>query len=251
MRKKSPSDHSSVLRADLNLLQDFMVRLGHPISLLWMLLGLLLGWWVYVPIHELLHVAGVVLPGGSVTELQLSPIYAADFLAKIFPFIVPESDYAGQLTGFDTRGSDWIFQSCVLMPYLLTIFPGFWLWQKTLSAPGKPSVARTMAAGALFVLVAAPLISLTGDYYESGSIIGSQLLAGTMGTDLDAWRSDDLFLLISDWPGPMAWGDIIGITVSALLSITLALLTLWMGSRLGRTLGSITRPPTAQIDKDV
>lgn len=224
------------LRADWRLLQDFMARLGHPLAIGWMMLGLLLGWWLYVPIHELLHVAGVVLPGGEVTELQLSPIYAADLLARIFPFIVSGSDYAGQLTGFDTRGSDWIYQSCVLMPYLITVFPGFWLWQITLSRPGKPGVLRIMAAGALFVLVAAPLISLTGDYYESGSIIGSQLLAGAFGSELEAWRSDDLFLLISEWPGPMPWGDRIGIAVSALLSLVLAFLTLLLGSVLGRRL---------------
>ena len=224
------------LRADWRLLQDFMARLGHPLTIGWMMLGLLLGWWLYVPIHELLHVAGVVLPGGEVTELQLSPIYAADLLARIFPFIVSGSDYAGQLTGFDTRGSDWIYQSCVLMPYLITVFPGFWLWQITLSRPGKPGVLRIMAAGALFVLVAAPLISLTGDYYESGSIIGSQLLAGAFGSELEAWRSDDLFLLISEWPGPMTWGDRIGIAVSALLSLVLAFLTLLLGSALGRRL---------------
>ena len=234
------------LRADWNLLQDFMARLGHPVAILWMMLGLLLGWWLYVPIHELLHVAGVVLPGGEVSELQLSPIYAADLLARIFPFIVSGSDYAGQLTGFDTRGSDWIYQSCVLMPYLITVFPGFWLWQITLSRPGAPGILRTMAAGALFVLVAAPVISLTGDYYESGSIIASQLLAETFDTDLDAWRSDDLFLLISEWPEPMAMTDRIGIAVSAVLSVLLAFLTLLLGSLLGRWLQRFGASPAEE-----
>ncbi|MEM7054619.1 MAG: hypothetical protein AAF446_08745 [Pseudomonadota bacterium] len=226
------------LRADWHLLQDFMGRLGHPIAIIWMMIGLLLGWWLYVPIHELLHVAGVVLPGGAVSELQLSPIYAADLLARVFPFVVSGSDYAGQLTGFDTRGSDWIYQSCVLMPYVITVFPGFWLWQKTLSRPGRPGVVTVMAAGALFVLVAAPLISVAGDYYESGSIIGSNLLAGTFDQTADAWRSDDLFKLIAEWPGPMAWSDRIGIAFSALLSVLLALCTLWLGSTLGRYLNS-------------
>ncbi|MEM1080875.1 MAG: hypothetical protein AAGH65_04770 [Pseudomonadota bacterium] len=238
------------LKADFLLLQDFMQRLPSPAALVWMMLGLLLGWWMYVPIHELLHVLGVVWPGGEATRLELSPIYGADWLARVFPFVVSGSDYAGQLTGFDTNGSDWIYQSCVLMPFVLTVFPGFWLWQKTLSAPGQPGVGRTMLAGAGFVLVAAPLVSLTGDYYESGSIIGSQLLAEPMGRELQDWRSDDLFRLIGEWPGELTGGDILGIGLSAVLSVVLALVTMWLGSTLGRALGAIhpdhaSRSPTS------
>ncbi len=236
----------NTLKADLALLQDFMARLDHPARLIWMMLGLVLGWWLYVPIHELLHVAGCVWAGGEVSRLELSPIYGAALLAEIFPFVVTGSDYAGQLTGFDTGGSDWVYQSCVLMPYVLTVFPGFWLWQTTLARPGVPSIGRLMAAGALFVLVAAPLISLTGDYYESGSIIASQLLAEPTGRALQDWRSDDLFRLIGTWPRPFEAADGLGIGLSLLLSMMLALITLWMGSRLGRALGSMARTNATQ-----
>ena len=70
------------------------------------LLGLLLvgaaTWIIYVPIHELLHVAGCVVTGGTVSELELSPLYGAAMLQKIFPFIVVGGEYAGRVTGFDT-----------------------------------------------------------------------------------------------------------------------------------------------------
>ena len=58
-------------------------------------------WWVYVPIHELLHVAGCLLTGGTVSELQVAPIYGGAWLARVFPFVVSGGDYAGRLSGFE------------------------------------------------------------------------------------------------------------------------------------------------------
>lgn len=226
------------LAADFQRLLDFMARLPGPASLAWIMTGLLLGWWLYVPVHELLHVFGCVAAGGSVSRLELAPLYGGSLLENWLPFVVSGSDYAGQLTGFDTRGSDWIYQACVLMPYVLTVFPGFWLWQRVLSGPGTPGVSRMLATGALLPLVAAPLMSLTGDYYESGSIVVSRIASAATGRDESTWRSDDVFRLVGEWAGPMALADALIIVAGLLLSAGLALATMMLGSWLGRRLNS-------------
>jgi len=150
--------------------------------------------------------------------------------------VVSGSEYAGRLTGFDTHGSDWIYQATVLMPYLITVFPGMWWWRRLLDPSLAPHPARVFAVGALLPLVAAPLISLTGDYYESASIIVSRLFSGLAGRSLGAWRSDDVFRLVSEWPGALAASDIAAIGGAMLLSLLLALATLWLGAWLAERL---------------
>ncbi|MEO7793137.1 MAG: hypothetical protein ABIV06_00065, partial [Thermoanaerobaculia bacterium] len=51
--------------------------------------GLIAGWWVYVPAHELLHALGCWAAGGEVSRLEIDPVYGARFLAKLFPFVAP------------------------------------------------------------------------------------------------------------------------------------------------------------------
>ena len=51
-------------------------------------LALVVSWLVYVPVHELLHVLGCVAAGGSVSELQIAPVYGGALWARIFPFVV-------------------------------------------------------------------------------------------------------------------------------------------------------------------
>ncbi|MDT8408278.1 MAG: hypothetical protein RQ741_01635 [Wenzhouxiangellaceae bacterium] len=224
------------LARDLSGLYDFLGRLPGPASLVWLMLGLLAGWWLYVPVHEMLHVAGCLLAGGEVSRLELAPLYGGDLLAGWLPFVVSGSDYAGQLIGFDTRGSDWIYQSCVLMPYILTIFPGFWFLQRLLHAVEPVSRARAIAVGGSMPVVAAPLISLTGDYYESGSILASGLLAARLERDPDLWRSDDLFRAIAQSDGAIGMGDAAIIGLGIILAMLLAGLTMITGSCLGRAL---------------
>lgn len=220
------------LRADARALLGFFERLPSPASLAWVMAGLFLGWWIYVPVHELLHVAGCLLAGGEVSRLELSPLYGGDLLARVFPFVVSGSDYAGQLTGFDTRGSDWIYQACVLMPYLITVFPGFWLWRRALDVD-RPGRGAMLAAGGLLPVVAAPLISLTGDYYEWASILVSRAFAGGAGRPLEAWRSDDVFRLIDEWTRPWTVTDAAAIGAGLVLSLALALATQALGAWLG------------------
>ena len=37
-------------------------------------IGLALGWWLYVPLHELLHAAACLAFGGEVTRLEIAPL---------------------------------------------------------------------------------------------------------------------------------------------------------------------------------
>ncbi|MGB0513702.1 MAG: hypothetical protein ACPGJE_02540, partial [Wenzhouxiangellaceae bacterium] len=207
-------------------------------AMAWMFVGLVAGWWIYVPVHELLHVAGCVLAGGEVSRLEIDALYGGALLENVFPFVVSGSDYAGQLTGFDTHGSDWVYQSTVLMPYAITVFPGLWLWRRLLDSDRSPTPWRSLAVGAVLPLVTAPLISLTGDYYESGSIVVSALFADAAGRSLEAWRSDDVFRLIGEWPGAMTAADVAAIAAGLALSVVFALVTLWLGAVLA---GAIMR----------
>jgi len=163
------------------------------------LLGLLLCWEIYVPVHELLHVAGCVASGGKVHELNMSSMYGASFLKEIFPFIRVGSHYAGRLTGFSTGGSDITYFITVFTPFVLTILFGVTLLH--LAARRK----SPFLFGVSLVLAGAPFISLTGDYLEMGGIVVTRLvhdLAGWFGEtaspDLYRFRSDDLFRLISE-----------------------------------------------------
>jgi hypothetical protein len=74
---------------------------------------LIISWWIYVPIHELVHAFGCMIGGGKVSRLELSPVYGAAFLKNFFPFVSVGSEYAGQLKGFNTLGSD--------LTYLITV----------------------------------------------------------------------------------------------------------------------------------
>ncbi len=152
------------------------------------LLGIGVGWWIYVPAHELMHAAGCSLAGGRVESLELSPLYGGEPLSLLFPFISPGGDYAGRLSGFDTLGSDWTYAITILFPYLLTLigFPGM----RLVSTPG-----RSFLYGMTLPVATAPLLSLTGDMFEMGSLLLYQFWPGP-----DAHHrtlvSDDLFLLL-------------------------------------------------------
>ena len=131
--------------------------------------GLVAGWWIYVPIHELLHAAGCVAAGGSVSRLEIDGLYGGALLARIFPFVTAGSDYAGRLSGFDTGGSDLVYLATDLAPFLLTVFPGVWALRRA----GAAGAATGFGFSLPFAL--APFLSLTGDAYEIGSIVVTRL----------------------------------------------------------------------------
>jgi hypothetical protein len=143
-------------------------------------------WWATVPIHELLHVAGCVLTGGAVSELTVQPIYGGTLLARWLDFVKPGGDYAGQLSGFDTGGSDVTYFVTVAFPFLLTIFFGV----SMLEFAARRSNPLWHAIGVVHTVL--PIASIGGDYYEMGSIVFTRLIGKSTGPEADLLRGDDL-----------------------------------------------------------
>lgn len=207
----------------------------------------LAAWWVYVPLHELLHAWGCLAAGGTVEELQIAPLYGGALLERLVPFVTAGGEYAGRLSGFDTAGSDLVYLITDLAPYLLTIVAAFPL----LRAARRRRSA--LAAGAGTVLVAAPLIGLTGDYYEMGSILMSALGdSHVAGSPWAALRHDDLLAVVGEFssrfPAPRFWWGV-AVAAASLVGLLLAGLTLGAGYRLARYFpggerdGEAPRPP--------
>lgn len=75
-------------------LESCLTRLS-PFYISALIISLLVSWWIYVPLHELGHALGCILGGGTVSKLEISPMYGALFLKEIFPFVSVGSEYAG------------------------------------------------------------------------------------------------------------------------------------------------------------
>ncbi|HUU85518.1 MAG TPA: hypothetical protein VM243_18620 [Phycisphaerae bacterium] len=207
-------------------------------------------WFVYVPIHELLHAAGCGVTGGTVTELQIAPHYGGALLELMFPFVVCGGDYAGRLSGFDTGGSDPVYLATDLAPFLLTVFIGVPMLRACTRAH------RPVLFGASLVVGLAPVYNLFGDYHEMGSILTTRAAALVTGapsvedSPFAALRSDDIFKLIEQirtqteqldlsLSTPMA---LLLVGVSFVVGVLLALATYALGCGFGRVLAH--RQPT-------
>ncbi|HYD47696.1 MAG TPA: hypothetical protein VEB21_05080 [Terriglobales bacterium] len=223
------------LRAPLD---DYLAALtaaaAQPRALWLLLFAAVLSWWLYVPVHELLHAYGCLWSGGEVTRLEIDAIYGAALLQRWFPFVAVGSEYAGQLTGFDTHGSDWIYLATDALPFLLTVVLGVPLLRAAAQAAPAPAALQL---GAAIPIAFAPFISLTGDYYEMASILISKLAAAVVqGTDPSRWRSDDLFLLLERL-GELSALDVTVVGTAVLLSALLAWGTYWLGRGVARIAG--------------
>ena len=212
------------------------------------MLALILAWFVYTPIHELLHVLGCVATGGAVSELEIQPIYGGLLLAEIFPFVVSGGEYAGRLSGFDTHGSDLVYLATDFTPYLLTVLIGVPALRR---CAGR---SRPLVFGSGVVVGLAPFYSLPGDYYEMGSILTTRAagwLTPGAGPAYPGLRSDDVFALLGDMlsrPGELGLAD--GETTIALfligLSLAIGLLLACLTYALGRSFAAaLDRAPTA------
>lgn len=149
-------------------------------------------WVVAVPVHELLHAAGCALFGGTVYELTIQPIYGGGILEGIFPFVRAGGEYAGQLTEFDTHGSDVCYFATDYLPFVLTIFLG--LPMLVLARRKR----NTALYGIGFVHTVLPVISIPGDFYEMGSIVVTRLLGFSPESPESAvLRGDDFFVVLS------------------------------------------------------
>ena len=194
---------------------------GELRKLLLILAGLILFWHIYTPIHELLHVAACFLGGGTVEELALKPQYGGTLLARIFPFVVPESDYAGQLTGFQVP-NDGVYALVDFAPYLLSLF-GLALIE----------CCRRRGLGFLFglavILTYIPLMSIPGDYYEAASLVTTRIAEKSDDQRPKGFLvSDDVFRSIGDFKESGRLDAEVGflIGLGLFLAIYLALVTL-------------------------
>jgi len=181
------------------------------------------GWFVYVPFHELLHVAGCEVTGGDVDRMTLDPAYGGRLLAALLPFVEPGGDYAGRLTSFRTNGSDLCYLATDAAPFLLTLLGVPLL--KHATKKGAPALA-----GAATILALAPFVSLSGDYFEMGSVIVTRATApferppepysGAEG--MMALRSDDLPALVrSVAADPASFGENVPGGLAAVVAVIL------------------------------
>ena len=208
----------------MNCLGHIMIP-GNPFKVLGpMLISMIVTWFIYVPIHEMLHVVGVVAPGGEVSVLEVAPRYGGTILAKHIPWVVSGGDYAGRLSGFDTKGSDLIYLSCVFMPFVLTVLIGVPLIKLCMRR------RRPILFGSAMVLGLASFYNMPGDYFEMGSIITTRVLTLFYGGGnppvFEGIRSDDVFTLIANLftqTGVTGLGDIGPIAV-LLLIVALSLI---------------------------
>lgn len=231
-------------RPFLDLVRGQAGAIGRPRDLVLMLAGLAAGWWLYVPVHELLHAAGCLIAGGVVTRLEIDPLYGGALLERLVPFVVAGGDYAGRLSGFDTGGSDWVYLATDLAPFVLTLFPGVWL----LRLAGRRGAAFLLAAAAPFAF--APFLSLTGDAYEIGSLMVNGM-APWRGAEYRGLVGDDVLRLAAALgrgeaevaAGPGAWA---GLSLGAILGVFWAFGVYALGSLVASALGQ--RPLLARVD---
>ena len=136
----------------------------------------------------------------------------------------PGGAYAGRLSGFDTRGSDWVYCATDLAPFGLALFPGFW-WLRRAARAG-----RAVGFGAALPAAFGPLLSLTGDAYEMGSLVVVHLpfwrgQRGLVGDDLVAKVDRDRAPRSSPAWLPESWS-------AALLGLLWALVWMFLARRL-------------------
>ncbi len=219
-----------LVKQTLAALETLLDR-GGARSLALVLLSVVVFWHIYVPVHELLHVAGCWISGGEVHELALKPQYGGVLLQRVFPFITAESDYAGQLTGFTTP-NDFAYALVDFLPFTLSLFG---------AALIELCRRRRMAwlFGLAVILTFVPLTAIIGDYYEAVSLATTRLAEALIpGLPARALVSDDLFRSI----GALSEAGHMSLTLGAILflgaamAVYLALMTLaaqlWIADRL-------------------
>jgi len=194
-------------------------------------LGLAIGWWLYVPIHELLHAGACVAAGGKIERLEIDGMYGGALLAKIFPFVVSGSEYAGRLSGFDTGGSDLIYLATDFGPFLLTLFPGVWLLRRAVER------RRAFLFGLSLPLALAPFLSLTGDAYEIGSILTTRLGPWADAASSALLRGDDAIKKFSELRAAGREAPWAGFGLAIALGFCWAEATLALGALTARKLG--------------
>jgi hypothetical protein len=189
-----------------------------------------------------MHAWGAQLGGGTVTRLDIDPIYGARFLQRIFPYVQVGSAYAGQLAGFDTHGRDLAYALTVFFPFVLSVAIGVPLLFRAARAP-VPGAASTLLFGFTLPIAWAPILSIGGDFYELGAIAVS-CVSAIFGVDGESWRGDDVIAIAGRQfgGGGFSWTDGAGVTASLLLGIVLAFATYAAGRGVARMLAPRQQP---------
>ncbi len=236
-----------------SLLEALVVPARRPLLVLG---GLLVctsaAWFLYVPIHELAHVAGCELTGGEVRQIALAPLYGGRLLEGRVPGVVAGEGHAGRITAFSTGQSDLCYLATDILPYVLSI----------VAVPLLRLAAKrrsVIMAGLALVPAVAPFMGLTGDYYEMGSVLVTRAATplatppdpGQEPAGMMRLRTDDPGSLVSRFwanpaaldeafpAGPMAFA--VGFTASALVGVLLAFATYALGDLLARKVGLSSR----------
>ena len=213
---------------------DGLIGRGGARALAVVAAGLAVGWWLYVPAHELLHAAACLAAGGEVSRLEIAPIYGGALLERWFAFVVAGGEYAGRLSGFDTHGSDLVYLATDTGPYLLTLWPGVWALRRA-GRRGWP-----LGFGAAVPVALAPFVSLPGDAYEIGSILSTRFLAGLSALPAPAVasvRGDDVFRVAPAVAAHAAPGLWFLFAVALVLAVGWAFATYWLAGRIAGLLG--------------
>lgn len=226
----------SPLRDTQQGLERCLERAGAT-GLFLLLVGLVAGWWIYVPLHELLHALACLAAGGEVTRLEIDPLYGGAILARVIPWVeASTSPYAGRLSGFDTGGSDLVYLLTDLGPFVLTLFPGVW-WLRRAGEAG-----HSLLFGASLPFALAPFLSLTGDAYEIGSILVTRLPPWSGAGLRGLIRGEDLLVVapaLAADPGHgstfSAWlGLVLAVGIGVLWALETYRLGAWIAERAQR-----------------
>ncbi len=222
---------------------EHLVTVRNPLTtMVPALVTMLVTWFLYVGVHELLHAAGCELAGGDVTKLEISSRYGGRIYAKYFDFVVAESQYAGRLSGF-TSEPDSIYLSTVFGPFVLTVLFGVALVK--LCAKRR----RPILFGVAIIVGLAPFYNLQGDYFEMGSILVTRTVTILFGGGgyppmFVQLRSDDIFKLLDTLvrsPGELGLttaglvaAGVGVIMLSFVVDVLLAFATYWLGHLVSR-----------------
>lgn len=233
-----------------------IVTVKNPLrALLPLFLCLVVSWVVYVPVHELLHAFGCWAAGGEVTRLEIKSMYGGSLLARVFPWVVSGSEYAGRLSGFRTFGSDLIYLATDFGPFILSVVIGVPILKL---CKGR---RRTLLFPMGIVLGLAPFYNLPGDYFEMASILTTRAstplaryihpsetgatetpcpqIEGSTTAGFRCLRSDDVFKLIETYctkPADLhlrGVGQMIAAAVVILVSLVIALLLAFLTYAMG------------------
>lgn len=228
-------------RPFLDLVRGEALCVSRVRDLAWLALGLAAGWWIYVPVHEMLHALACLAAGGEVTRLEIAPLYGGGLLERLIPWVVGGGEYAGRLSGFDTGGSDLVYLATDLGPFLLTLLPGVWALRRAARARAG------LLFGAALPFAVAPLLSLTGDAYEIGSILVTRLPPWAGEAARELLRGDDLFLragAVAEAGGAASWtGLILAASIGLVWAFGTYALGGWFAARLGQPPLPPYRPP--------